>query len=99
MNLYVHFGDQIGTPYARELAQRLVQWHDAMVKHVRLAGYRRASTCDDDCPHDEATSLWAAAQETFGSRAQELGFLKTHGQRWTTPASRASRASHLKVAV
>lgn len=99
MNLYVHLGDQIGTLGARELGQQLAAWHDAMVRHVRVAGRRRASTCDEDCPHEEATALWAAAQETFGGRAHELGFLRTHGQRRTMSPSHAGPALKPEAAV
>ena len=81
MHLYLHLGDQVGTLEARELAQQLAAWHDAMVKHVRVAGPRRLPTCHDECPHREAGVLWAAAEQTFGERAQELIFLRTHGQR------------------
>jgi hypothetical protein len=99
MNLYVHLGDQIGTAEARDLAQRLVVWHDAMVKHARAVGGTPASACDEDCPHGEAAVLWAAAQTTFGARAQQLGFLRTHGQRRRMPRPLAGKPPDLEVAV
>ena len=85
MNVYRRFGDQIGTSEARELAQQLVTWHDAMVKHLRVVGPSRTTRCGEDCPHDEAAALWPAVQEVFGERAAELEFLRTHGRRSRTP--------------
>jgi len=81
MNVYRILGDTIGTTEARVLAEQLVAWHDSMVKHVRVVGARRGRGCADDCPHDEAAALWSAAQATFGDRAADLGFLRSHGQR------------------
>ena len=80
MNIYRTIGDRIGTPEARDLAQQLVEWHDAMVKHVRIVLARR-QVCDDGCPHDEAAILWSAAQDVFGADAAGLRFLRTHGER------------------
>jgi hypothetical protein len=85
MNVYRRFGDQIGTTEARELAQQLVAWHDAMVKHLRVVGPVRTARCGEDCPHAEAAALWPAVQEVFGERASTLGFLRTHGRRSRTP--------------
>lgn len=99
MNLYLHLGDQVATLEARELAQQLVAWHDAMVKHVRVVGVRRGPKCDEECPHDEAGVLWTAAQQTFGGRAQELGFLRTHGHRRRLAAPPAVPASSVEVGV
>jgi hypothetical protein len=99
MNLYLHLGEQIGSSEARELAQQLVAWHDAMVKHVRRVGPRRASNCDGDCPHDEAAVLWAAAQTTFGGRAHELAFLPSHGQRVRVAPPRAVQPSRVEWGV
>jgi hypothetical protein len=81
MNIYRVLGDRIGTCEARELAEQLVVWHDAMVKHLRVATLRRGATCRDDCPHDEATLLWSATQQTFGTKAKDLTFLREHGGR------------------
>src|SRR5690349_24832870 len=89
MTNYLHLGDQLGTADARDLAQQLVAWHDAMVRHVRVAGSRRGPRCLDECPHDEAATLWLAAQETFGRRAHELAFLRSHGERALTTSGRA----------
>ena len=80
MNIYRVLGDRIGTSEARELAEQLVAWHDAMVKHLRVVSSRRDATCLDDCPHHEATLLWSAAQQTFGAKAKDLAFLRSHGQ-------------------
>jgi hypothetical protein len=80
MNIYRILGDRIGTLEARELAQRLVAWHDAMVKHLRVVGSRVTARCADDCPHAEAGVLWAAAQDILGDNARQLQFLRSHGQ-------------------
>ena len=46
MNVYLVIGDRIGTVEARHLAQQLVRWHDAMVKHLRVMNHRgRGGTC------------------------------------------------------
>ena len=86
--MYLHLGDWMGTAEARDLAQQLVSWHDAMVRHARVAGPRRGPKCLEECPHDEAASLWLAAQATFGERAHELAFLRSHGERRRTAARR-----------
>jgi hypothetical protein len=84
MNTYRILGDNVGTTEARVLAEQLVAWHDSMVKHLRVVGPRRGPDCADDCPHDEAAVLWSAARTTFGDRAEDLRFLRSHGQgRWT----------------
>jgi hypothetical protein len=99
MNIYRRLGDQVATIEARELAEQLVAWHDAMVKHVRVLGARRDAQCGEDCPHDEAASLWAAAQRTFGARARQLVFLRSHGQptRLTTATPVRDRAAEVRV--
>jgi hypothetical protein len=90
MNVYRLLGDNVGTSEARMLAEQLVAWHDAMVKHLRVVGPSRALACADDCPHEEAGLLWSAAQTTFGARAADLAFLRAHGQaRRTTAVRRA----------
>jgi len=78
MNIYRVIGDRVGTLEARGLAQQLVDWHDAMVKHLRVIGHRRAE-CVEGCPHDEARGLWAAAMDVFGPQAGDLTFLRTPG--------------------
>ena len=99
MNMYRRLGDQVATTEARELAEQLVAWHDAMVKHVRLLGARNDAQCGEDCPHEEAASLWTAAQTTFGARARELAFLRSHGQpkRVTTVARVRDRAAEMRL--
>jgi hypothetical protein len=78
MNLYVMLGSGSGTSEAASLSARLAAWHDAMVAHERrLRTGRTASTCDDECPHVQARTLWAEAAETFGTRASELTFLRS----------------------
>ena len=91
MNIYRVLGDRIGTSDARELAQLLVAWHDAMVKHLRVVGARPTRQCADGCPHEEASVLWAAAQDILGVDARQLEFLRSHGQRQrasTLPSAR-----------
>lgn len=97
MNMYRRLGDQVATTEARELAEQLVAWHDAMVKHLRVLGARQGARCAEDCPHEEAASLWAGAQDVFGASAKHLEFLRAHGQRRrasTLPAVR-DRAAEL----
>jgi hypothetical protein len=78
MNLYVMLGSGIGTSESASLSARLAAWHDAMVAHERrLRTGRTADTCDDECPHVEARTLWAEALATFGTRASELTFLRS----------------------
>lgn len=71
MNVYKQLGYANGTPEARQLADRLSAWHDAMVAHERRAD----SSCSDGCPHAEARALWREALEVFGAEARELRFL------------------------
>lgn len=78
MNPYVVLGSGIGTSEAASLSSRLATWHDAMVAHERaLRAGRNGVTCDDECPHVEARTLWAEAVVTYGARAQELAFLRS----------------------
>jgi len=78
MNIYRIVGDRVGTRESRELAQQLVQWHDAMVTHLRALNHRN-KRCRNGCPHEEARTLWAAALDVFGDHASELRFLQDHG--------------------
>jgi hypothetical protein len=87
MNIYQSIGNNVGTPEAAELSDRLAAWHDAMVGHVRFAA--DTSACDDECPHGEARRLWEEAVQTFGDRAQELRFLRSCG----VSASRVPRGT------
>ncbi len=79
MNVYRSIGYAVGTPEALALAARLSAWHDAMVAHQRPADTARVTYCDDDCPHAEARSLWREAVDTFGTVAEQMGFLRRHG--------------------
>jgi hypothetical protein len=99
MNMYRRLGDQVATTEARELAEQLVAWHDAMVKHVRVLSARHDAQCSEECPHQEAASLWTAAQMTFGARARDLVFLRSHGQqeRGMTIAVGRERAAEMRV--
>ena len=90
MNPYVILGSSVGTPEAASLCARLTIWHDAMVAHERrLRSGRTADTCDDDCPHVQARTLWSEALAALGPRARELTFLR----------SRAKGASQLQEEV
>jgi hypothetical protein len=88
MNVYRMLGHNVGTPEAQALAERLSSWHDAMVSHERAG----RAACDEECPHADAAPLWQAAQQAFGSRAEELRFLRS---RSTPRMSRAPRESRL----
>ena len=79
MNTYRRLGDHVGTNEARELAEQLVAWHDAMVRHLRVVGSQGGAKCPEDCPHEEAALLWPTAQAVFGGRANDLVFLRAHG--------------------
>lgn len=78
MNMYQVLGDRVGTPEARDLAQQLVEWHDAMVRHLRVIN-RRGRSCPEGCPHEQARGFWSAAMDVFGDQAGELRFLRSHG--------------------
>jgi hypothetical protein len=80
MNPYRSLGSALATNTALDLAQRLSAWHDAMVIHQRRAGAFRGRRCDPDCPHAQASVLWNEARDVYGERAQQLGFLRTHGE-------------------
>jgi hypothetical protein len=89
--IYRILGDRVGTVEAQELAAQLIAWHDAMVKHARVAGRQRRDTCEDGCPHDDAVRLWTEALSVFGNEANQLAFLRNHGcgLRRTMRAARA----------
>jgi hypothetical protein len=76
MQFYRFLANQIGTPDAIDLANRLVTWHDAMVAHERAIKREVSEGCDQPCPHDEALELWREAQQVFGPTAEELTFLR-----------------------
>lgn len=80
MSLYRSLATAVGTREALDLAQRLAMWHDAMVMHRRRAGDEAGPSCDADCPHGQAESLWLEALEVYGERARELAFLRTFGR-------------------
>ena len=96
MTLYRSLGNAIGTAEALDLAHRLAAWHDAMVVHRRRGGILGGANCDADCPHIEAQSLWLEALDTYGERAQELRFLKTHGG-FTIPSAETSVSGSASV--
>ncbi len=79
MNPYMRVGSAVGTNEAASLSGRLSTWHDAMVAHERrLRAGNTSDQCDDECPHAEAQVLWSEALATFGPRADELRFLRSH---------------------
>ena len=77
MSHYRSVATAVGTPQARELAHRLAAWHDAMVIHRRRAGETAGPSCDVDCPHEQAESLWREAVDVYGERAHEFTFLRS----------------------
>jgi hypothetical protein len=84
MNPYLMLGSAFGTDDASSLGVRLSAWHDAMVAHERrLRVGRTGDVCDEECPHAAARALWSEAVETFGSRAQELSFLRSRANETT----------------
>jgi hypothetical protein len=50
-----------------------------MVMHRRRAGDDAGPSCDVDCPHEQAESLWLEALEVYGESAREFAFLRTFG--------------------
>ena len=82
MNPYAIVDVNVGATGPGPLRARLMAWHDAMVSHERRL--RSGSTndrCDDECPHVEASALWAEALEALGPRARELTFLRSRATR------------------
>jgi hypothetical protein len=79
VSLYRSTATAVGTREALELAHRLAAWHDAMVVHRRRAGDEAGPSCDVDCPHEQAESLWLEALEVYGERAREFAFLRAFG--------------------
>src|SRR6185436_20005322 len=61
VSLYRSIANAVGTREGRDLAHRLNAWHDAMVIHRRRGGDAAGPSCDADCPHEEAESLWREA--------------------------------------
>jgi hypothetical protein len=83
---YAILGSSVGTAEAAALCVRLTAWHDAMVAHERrLRTGRATDACDDECPHDEARTLWAEAMATLGPRASELTFLRSRANDLSPP--------------
>jgi hypothetical protein len=88
MNLYTVLALGSRTTEASALSRRLAAWHDAMVVHERRLTTRPGGVCDDECPHAEALILWFEAVAAFGSRANDLIFLRSRAARQgsATPA-------------
>jgi hypothetical protein len=74
VDVYRLLARRVGTDLADELANELREWHDAMVRHERLAG--AGCDRDDECPHVEAVELWARARKVFGREATSLRYLQ-----------------------
>jgi hypothetical protein len=100
MNPYAVLGSDVRTAEAASLRARLSGWHDEMVAHERrLRTGRTSDRCDEKCPHAEARTLWAEALATFGTRANELAFLRSqataasaHAERIAPTATRSEAA-------
>ena len=86
MNIYLMIGNNVGTPGAVELGERLSAWQDAMVAHERRPP--GSPICDEECPHVEAALLWKEAVATFGSYAADLKFLRSRGMIGAGPLRR-----------
>ncbi len=81
MHLYKTLACRVGTHEARELADRLAGWHDAMVNHERrLRADAESGACTSACPHEEAPALWEEARVTFGPNAESLAFLQSRAR-------------------
>jgi hypothetical protein len=81
MHMYKTLACQVGTHEARELADRLAGWHDAMVNHERrLRADAPSGGCESSCPHEEAPALWEEARVTFGQSADNLAFLQSRAR-------------------
>jgi hypothetical protein len=92
MNPYAMLASGSRTSTAAALAVSLAAWHDAMVAHERrLRTGRAGDVCDDECPHEEARTLWAEAQAAFGERAHELSFLRSRATSRAQPTAPAVR--------
>ena len=79
MSLYRSVATLVGSREALDLAPRLAAWHDAMVVHRRRTGDEAGPSCDVECPHEQAESLWLEALAVYGERAQEFAFLRSFG--------------------
>ncbi|HXH06265.1 MAG TPA: hypothetical protein VNI83_06710 [Vicinamibacterales bacterium] len=79
LSFYKALAHRVGTQEALELAQRLAVWHDAMVSHERQIR-QGLESCDEECPHQQAGSLWKEAQQVFGDAARELVFLRSRAE-------------------
>ena len=94
MSPYAILGSSVGTAEAAALCVRLTAWHDAMVAHERrLRTGRTTDACDDECPHDEARTLWTEALTTLGPRASELTFLRSRAN-GVSPSRQEVVAAH-----
>jgi hypothetical protein len=81
MNPYIIPNSGLTAYEATALSARLSAWHDAMVAHERRLRLGTTSdVCDDECPHADARALWSEAVAAFGTRAQELKFLRSRAQ-------------------
>ena len=97
MSLYRSIATAVGTREALDLAHRLAVWHDAMVMHRRRAGDEAGPSCDVDCPHEQAESLWLEAVEVYGERARDFAFLRSFGGASSYPQN--ARPSELRLRI
>jgi hypothetical protein len=89
MSLYRSIATAVGTREALDLAHRLAAWHDAMVIHRRRTGEAAGPSCDLDCPHERAESLWLEAIDVYGERAHAFVFLRSFGSTSSRPETAA----------
>jgi|SoiMetStandDraft_5_1073268.scaffolds.fasta_scaffold44108_2 hypothetical protein len=97
MNPYTILSSGLGAQEATDLSARLSAWHDAMVAHERrLRAETTSDSCDDECAHADARTLWAEAVATFGARAQQLTFLRSRAEQ-PRRSVRAAAPTHARA--
>jgi hypothetical protein len=99
MSPYAILGSGVGTAEAADLCARLTAWHDTMVAHERrLKAGRTSDSCDEECPHGEARTLWTEALATLGPRASELTFLRSRANHVSPSPDTAAATTFVPVA-
>lgn len=89
LDVYRLLARRVGTGTADELADELKAWHDAMVRHERVLAATEGTCVDvEECPHLDATDLWARARVVFGAEADTLTFLRSRAAARETARSR-----------
>ena len=79
MNPYAMLA-QSGHEHQRRFLEELRLWHDEMVKHERFVRRLGPKGCSEDCPHAEGRRLWKEATVLLGPAADNLTFLRSHGE-------------------